>query len=125
MRRAFSLAVAVAFLTTPSFAQKPRVHQIALVDGAGSATGRLKGSGQRLYSFESSGHSVAIEMQATPVRSIALELYDPEASRVFLVKEGAGRWTAPLSKPGRYELVVARRTTRAPVSSYRLRITIR
>lgn len=98
---------------------------IVLRDGIGAAEGRLRGRQQRSYSLSLSAQSIAIETYIDPIRSAAVELYDPDGGRVLLMKEGAGRWRASLAKTGKYALVVVRAVPAAPASYYRIRVSTR
>jgi hypothetical protein len=124
-RMRWALPILMALVCAPSFAEKPKPQPIVLQDGAGVADGRLKGKQQRTYSITTAGQSLTLEMTAEPMRSISIEVYDPEGLRLYLAKESAGRWTAPLSKSGAYEIAVVRTIPTAPPSAYRLRITVR
>ena len=104
-------------------AAMPQPREIVLRDGAGSAEGQLRGRQHRRYSLQLTAKAVTIDVIVEPMRSAVVELYDPEGGRVLLDKEAAGRWTAPVPKPGHYSLVFARAVPSAPVSYYRLRIT--
>jgi hypothetical protein len=123
MRTALPLLIAV--LCATSVAQKPKPSEIALRDGAGAAEGRLRANHHRRYSVAVSGQSLTIEMNVEPMRSVSLEVYDPDGARVLLQKEAAGRWITPVTKPGNYEIAIVRAVPAAPPSVYRLRISVK
>jgi len=123
MRTALPLLIAV--LCATALAQRPKPAEIALRDGTGAAEGRLRANHNRRYSVAVVGQSLTIEMNVEPMRSVSLEVYDPDGGRVLLQKEAAGRWTTPVTKPGTYEIAVVRAVPAAPPSSYRLRVSVR
>jgi len=121
-----AVAVAIAVLCAPLFAQRPKpAVELLLRDGVGVVEGRLKARQQRTYSVTPSGHTLSLELAGEPMRSVGVEVYDPDGLRVLLIKEGAGRWTSPLSKHGAFEIAVVRTTPSAPPSTYRLRVVVR
>lgn len=121
-----ALRLLIALLCVPLlFGQRSKPAEIALRDGAGSAEGRLRGRQQRTYSVTAAaGQTLTIEMASEPMRSVVLEVYDPEGQRLFLQKEAAARWVTPAHKTGSYSVAVVRNIASAPTSSYRLRISI-
>ena len=121
-----AVAVAIAVLCAPLFAQRPKLAvELPLRDGVGVVEGRLKARQQRTYSVTPRGQTLSLELAGEPMRSVGVEVYDPDGLRVLLVKEGAGRWTSPLSKHGAFEIAVVRTTPSAPPSTYRLRVVVR
>jgi len=123
MRTALPLLIAV--LCATSLAEQPKRSEIVLRDGAGAAEGRLRSNHHRRYIVAVNGASLTVEMSVEPIRSAALEVYDPDGARVLLQKEAAGRWTTPVTKHGNYEIAVVRAVPAAPPSTYRLRISVR
>src|SRR5690348_13230432 len=114
MRTALRLLIALLFVA-PALGDRPKPAEIALRDGAGSVEGRLRGRGQRTYAVTAAaGQTLTLEMSAEPMRSVALEVYDPDGLRLLLQKEAAGRWTTPAHKSGAYSLTVVRSTPTAP-----------
>jgi hypothetical protein len=123
-QRMRSVAVLLMFCAG-ALAERPRAVELVLRDGAASVDGRLRGRRLRQYTVAASGQAITFEFTAEPMRSAGLEVYDPDGRRVLLQKEAAGRWTAPVSKPGNYTVMVVRPTPSASTSYYRLRVTLR
>jgi hypothetical protein len=119
-----SVAVLLMFCAA-ALAERPRAVELVVRDGAASVDGRLRGRRLRQYTVAASGQAITFEFSAEPMRSAALEVYDPDGQRVLLQKEAAGRWTAPVSKPGNFGITVVRTTPSASTSYYRLRVTLR
>lgn len=124
MWRALALFAAFSIAAT-GIAQRGKPAEIVLREGVGAAEGRLKGRQQRTYTVRPTGQVLTVAMSVEPMRSAALEVYDPDGLRLLLQKEAAGRWTTPIGKPGDYRIAVVRATPMAPASVYRLRVEVR
>jgi hypothetical protein len=122
MRRLLTLVLLL--VTAAAWAQKAKPLAIPLHDGEGVAHGRLKGRQEMDFAFTADGQTLSIALTATPTRTLSLRVYDPDGALMTLQKDGAGRWTTALPKPGEYGITVLRSNSTPPASTFKLRVTI-
>lgn len=122
MRRLLTLLLLL--ISAAAWAQKAKPLEIPLHDGQGVAHGRLKGRQEMDFAFTAEGQTLSIALTATPARTLSLRVYDPDGTLMTLEKDGVGRWTTALPKPGEYGITVLRTNSTAPASQFKLRVTI-
>jgi hypothetical protein len=122
MRRLLTLLLLLA--SAAAWAQKAKPLEIPLHDGEGVVHGRLKSRQQTDYEFTADGQTLSIALTAAPIRTLSIRVYDPDGALMTLQKDGVGRWTTALSKRGDYGVTVLRTNASAPVSTFKMRVTI-
>jgi len=94
--------------------------------GGAMVSGVLRGDAQREYVFQARrGESLAIQMTATPPRSLRLTAREPGRSELPLQADTAVRWSATLQADGDYDLSIARVAAQPGSSRYRITVTLR
>jgi hypothetical protein len=129
-RKRFAVLLAVLFWTTSTLfvkAQKAEAKRIEFPKGSSTTllSGTLQGRQQMEYALGASGHQVLwLQLSATPPGSLSLQLRSPDYQAMRMTSAGLHKWRANLPENGDYEVWVVRENGEAPVSTFKLRVTI-